>query len=616
LRVPTRADLLDVPDVLRPWSAQEPLSQLTLHADWDSVASMVESLRIHAFQWGTVPTWNFMFCGGRPELAVPFSWAWTWPSLFAYLLSPLPALLAVWALMTGVGLFAVGALLLRWTGSPLGAGVGAAVYVFSGYFAAHFNAGHPTFAFYHLVPAAMLCFEWGYAGALAGRRTVGASAAGAVVAFLFFTAGLPHALIHFYPALLLLVAVRLAFAGRQWGWRAALLAARAPLGAQVLGLWWAAYKLWPVMRWQLGSPRGDLVLEAYGPLQVLGNTLRFVPHYFAAETWLPWFVLPAWGYNAFVGPAPWLLAGVAVVTLLRSRGTAGAKPDRGSMAFALLLVGAGLLLALGNDSPWSPARGFRYLPLLGGVRAFNRYQILLVFGLAILAAHGVAWITGRVAAKRFGRALLGLVVLATVVPVLAQSALLVWNIAAQPRHGLLAAYPVSTRPEPPELMGTYHSWHALSGGTGHQWSVLERGYWIANCYANLSMPRLRRTPLITSSVPLSNPPPDRVVGLTRDTLTLAYAPGGARRVALNLPVLPTFRFNAPAETMPSGHVAFRTRDLPENRLSVTAAYSGPQAGAWTSLTGLLAGLAVAGRAWRRRRVDAARPLARPTGPAE
>ncbi len=59
------------------WTAEQSLSELTPFADWDPVAAMIASLRIHLFEFGTIPTWNYMFCGGRPELAQPFSWAYS-----------------------------------------------------------------------------------------------------------------------------------------------------------------------------------------------------------------------------------------------------------------------------------------------------------------------------------------------------------------------------------------------------------------------------------------------------------------------------------------------------------------------------------------------------------
>ena len=118
---------------LRPWTAEEGLSELTLGFDWDSTASMIAMLRVHLYEYGTVPTWNFGFCGGRPELAAPISWAYTWPSLIAYALPPNHAVLALWLLMTAVGFLATRAILLRWTRNGTAAVSGACVYAFSGY---------------------------------------------------------------------------------------------------------------------------------------------------------------------------------------------------------------------------------------------------------------------------------------------------------------------------------------------------------------------------------------------------------------------------------------------------------------------------------------------------
>ncbi len=75
----------------RPWTAEESLCDQTLFANWDGVASMIFSLRTYLIEHGTVPTWNFMFCGGHPELSVPFSWAYAWLSLFGYVLPPILA---------------------------------------------------------------------------------------------------------------------------------------------------------------------------------------------------------------------------------------------------------------------------------------------------------------------------------------------------------------------------------------------------------------------------------------------------------------------------------------------------------------------------------------------
>ena len=102
------------------------------------------------------------------------------------------------------------------------------------------------------------------------------------------------------------------------------------------------------------------------------------------------------------GALPWLLATIAVLVALYSRGTpraiaehqggtAATRADgHGSLIFGALLVVVGLALSIGNNNPLAPGTYFGNFPLLGGVRAFSRYQILIVFGLAILAARGVA----------------------------------------------------------------------------------------------------------------------------------------------------------------------------------------------------------------------------------
>jgi hypothetical protein len=72
----------------RAWTAREDLGELTLWYDWDPVAAMIASLRIYLFEHGAIPAWNFLICAGRPELGEPYSWGFTWPSLFAYALPP------------------------------------------------------------------------------------------------------------------------------------------------------------------------------------------------------------------------------------------------------------------------------------------------------------------------------------------------------------------------------------------------------------------------------------------------------------------------------------------------------------------------------------------------
>ena len=113
-----------MPQLASGWALNACLSGVTPHADWDVMASMIASLRVHLFEHHTIPVWNFMLCGGRPELAVPYSWAYTWPSLFAYALEPVQAIVVLWIVLSLVGLFSSKSLFQRWSGSRCGAWVG------------------------------------------------------------------------------------------------------------------------------------------------------------------------------------------------------------------------------------------------------------------------------------------------------------------------------------------------------------------------------------------------------------------------------------------------------------------------------------------------------------
>jgi hypothetical protein len=576
----------------RVWTLGEPLSELSLPFDWDSVASMIGSLRVYALEHGSIPVWNFTFCGGRPELAVPFSWAWTWPSLFAYLLPPNPAILAVWALLTAAGALATRALLLRWTGDSGAAALGALLYAGSGYFGAHFNVGHASFAFLHLVPVAMALFEAGLARRLRGepaRRAVFGCGLGA---FLFATAGLPHALLHFYPAFAALVVLRAVSAARAQGLARAARALRPLLVAHALGLGLAAYKLWPALRWQLDRPRPRAFSEAHGLLEVLADTLRFVPAG-GSLALQPWLELRAWEQHAFVGPGAWALAALA---LGLAAGRARPGPQAGVAAWAAALVATGVALALGNGHPASPARVFGALPLLDGVRAFGRYQVLTILGLATLAAQGFAALRALTASRPALRWLPAALFVATAGPVAAQAAGFVWNLSATRNEAILAWYGSPPRPDPPQLMGIARVPMARAG---HQTALLERGYWIANCYENLTLPGGALALPEGARVPLTDPAPTRLSSLGRDRLELELPRGGGGFVEIELRVPEGFETSAPAIRRGGPRIRVRRGDVAGDTLAIAAAYRGPREGALASAAAAIAalglGLRFAGR---------------------
>ncbi len=588
----------------RVWTAEEPLSDLTMFGDWDYMASMVSSLRIHLFEHGTIPTWNFLFCGGRPELAVPSSWAWTWPSLFAYTLPPNAALLTLWLSMTVIGILAMRSLLLRWVGSPFAAITGACLYALNGYFGRRFFAGHVSWAFFHLIPVLLLVYERAFEKEIAGPRRSGPPAALLAVSFLFFSAALPHGLFHAYPIFLLLVAFRLATAWREAGWRRSLGASATLLLVHVLGASLAAYKLWPAVRWQFGYPRQNVFLESYSLRQVIGNTLEFVTDF-------PPVFLQVWHRHlsivsdAYIGPGPWLAAGAALVAEAwwRRRGARREGPSGGPHApdpiargipwFGLVLVAAGLSLSLGNDHPWGPGSLFRHLPLLSGVRAMGRYQILTVFGVSVLVATGLA----RLCRLRGGNLPLGLapaLFLAICAPAAAQAFVLAWNVRATPNRQIERQYPVRLPHAPPEFVG------AQPGpmlATDHVTVLLSKGWWIANCMEDLTLPEPRVALYVGHRAPISSPPPEALARLTRDSLTLAYPRGLRGDVLVHLPTLPTFRYSPAPRAFILNRPVFRGEDVRGGELTIRGLYAGPREGALASLVALA--LTPVFFAWRR-----------------
>ncbi len=483
--------------------------------------------------------------------------------------------------MSAVGFAALRALLLRWTKSPLGAAVGAAVFVFSGCFAARFNAGHATYAFFHFVPLLMLWFDVALERALAGRPAWRDAAFGVPLTFAFMSGALPHALLHFYPAFALWAVWRIGAAVRAHGATRALAAVQTLLVSHALGIGLAAYKIWPIVRWQLDQPRTGVFRERYSLANVLENTLRFVPDYFDQAPQRPFFQLPNWGYNAFVGPLPWLVALLALVALGRRRAPERpAAVDPLVASYAAALVALGFWLAIGNANPAGLGSAFEHLPVLDAVRGFNRYQALIAFGVAILCAQGFAWLGAELRMIGAGRALLAL---GCVAPVLAQSALLVWNLPAVPRSAILARYarPTETAAEVPRQLVQVPFEIDQSG---EQATLLDAGYWIANCYSPVT-PARGAGPHgpVNARIPLSTPEPARARIAGRDQLVLDYPPGLTGDVRLHLRVPDGARLNVPFRRDPDSYdVVFRAEDLPAGVLELVASYPGPAAGARAS----------------------------------
>jgi hypothetical protein len=493
-----------------------------------------------------------------------------------------------------VGVVSLAALLYHWTGSRFAAATGSCIYAFAGYFAVVFVAGHVTFAFFHLVPLLMLLSERSFAAARSGRRQLGACALSTFAAFALFSGGLPHALFHFYPAAAALLLLRVGQTAYRSGLAPALRAG-APVAAHALGLWLAVYKLWPVMRWQMQWPREHVYRESRSLLALLDLAGGFVPGFLGTDL-LGGRDPFRLGASAYLGPLPWLLAAIPVLALVRrrstSRGPGARAPDRLLTTFGLALVLAGLALALGNANPWSPAAWFAHIPFLAGVRGFGRYEILSIFGVALLATQALASL-GRV------RVLLAALAAG---PLLLQAGLLAWRIPAVPNAALVAHYDLDPHPDPPEFVSVPFDLTGL-----HRTALLEEGYWISNCYENLSLPVPPVGGVVGTRLPLSSPPPASLETVGPDRLRLRFDAGYRGWIHLRLPVLDGFEFDAPVRRLRNGRASFRASDLDDHRLTIRAHYAGPREGLVASLLGSAAcAVFYGGWAVRRRRTTGPR----------
>ncbi len=584
------------------WRCSEPLAAAQGVGDWDYFGSMAATLRLHLWEHGTVPTWNFQLCGGRPELANPQSWAGAWPSLFAYALPPLPALLAAWVLMAVVGFWALRRLLRGWLGPGPAPTVGALLYVASGQFATKFQGGQASFAFLFLVPVLLLWFDRCYRPERVEAAGWKMLALGVLLGLVFFTGGLPVALFYLYPAVPLFLLLKAGLAAARVGWGSALRSLVAPLGAHLLGAWLAAYKLWPILAWQSDFPRQGVVPEANQLTHLLYGSALAVhgPYTEPLELFLPGAIWPASEYNAFVGPAPWLLAlGLAALLLVRRwrRQLPGAALLPTLYGWALVL--AGLWLALGNAHPFGLGRLLSFVPVVGSVRALVRYQALVVLGLAILAASGVAlaepWLR-----RRWGRAPAAVVLAGLVcLPPLAQTAVLVGTWRVVPLAAVRAVYPPAPSSGVPHLISQYSGFldgfDAYPEVMAHQQALLERGGWVANCYDVLSLQRLQ-LPRDTW-VPVAIPEPEAVRIVAHDAIELRLPVSQGSCMGLNLPPWDHYRLDPPAQRREDGALCFEG-GLPRT-LRVEAQLSSTRQGLLLSLAGLLASLCLVGAArWR------------------
>lgn len=300
----------------------------------------------------------------------------------------------------------------------------------------------------------------------------------------------------------------------------------------------------------------------------------------------------AFEYNYFIGAGAWLLAiGAAFALLMRGRPLRliehmSLDPLIGRVSLTLIVVGAAL--ALGDTHIVGPGQLLRAIPILEGIRALSRFQVLLVFGLVVLATAGFAMVIDYTTQGWRRRLAACALSLATLGPVLAQAGLLVWNLPALPHSLILDSYPVKKPGGAPLLVGAVRQ--RQNHRVGHELALLEAGHWVTNCRSDITdSDSVTMKPRAQS--PLTSPAPLRIANLEYNKISLAYSTGQTGFVRWNLAHPDSLEFNAPIEEG-RRRVRFDASHFDSAVLSATAVYPGPAQGARASLFGLAFGLIV------------------------
>ncbi len=496
------------------WGLPERLTEISWFRDWDYYIAAFSSLKKYWHDYGTVPVWNFHFCGGRPELANPQNWTLTWLHPLIYVFEPVHLILLLWLVMTIVGSWATAALLYRSIKHKPSSMLAGLVYALSGYFGAHFNQGVVTFSFMHLIPLLILI-----ADRRSDKPTIRNSIAMFSVSLAFFTSALPHGLFYFYPAFLLYLLVKMTANPLTTLSLRKLVLLTYP---HLFGLGVALYKLFPVIAWQRLFPREGVLQEALTPAAMVANLLRIDANYdnMLAKAFDDqfWFL---WEYNAFIGAVPIIAAVCGLSTAFRhhSRSTETVSKDLLLIRYGVLLIICGTLLSAGNTYWYTPGYWFKQLPLVGGIRVFGRFQILIIFGIVVLASIGCRDVLNKSA--RLNKywhssqaAVFAFVMALTILPLLFQTGLHISSIRGTPFQTLESFYqPSGAKILQLVLMdGNY----LQTGNTHHDYLLRQNGI-VANCYDPLKLQRppapfghVAGSSTVNRWLPLSSPPPDKV----------------------------------------------------------------------------------------------------------
>ncbi|NDE15917.1 hypothetical protein EBZ80_13395 [bacterium] len=535
------------PETQNIWTTAESWDNLTWLWDWDHMISPGRVLQKYLYEHHTIPFWNLYLCGGQFELQNPQSFTFTWPSILQYLMRPAAAIMCLWLLMTIAGTWATARLLLFAGTRNWIAWTCAVAFTFSGYFGAHFNQGHATFSFFHLIPLLCLALvhEWRHQYVSGRSRMVGPWLV--LCVFLLFSAPSIQALVYAFPAfLVLMTALFIPSSDKVSRLRDHAGFVTGVVTSCVLGVFMAGYKFMPVVFQALSRRRDDIFIESYGPSLLFRTMFTFVSR--PATMWSHYKfegrVFAWWEYAAFISPLVVLLALVAFFFAWQAKDFYSSLRRRILLAGVVLLV-MGCVLTLGNgfwlemthDGQSAGPLG----KLLQSVRVFPRFQFLSLFGATLCAGISLECLAHRMPA--IGEILKiplarSIIMILLAGPSLVQSALMVYEIEAVPDRFLQENLGISQQFNDAARSGVpllSHRVLKMPGILSAQDLAIRRGAIVDECYDQFFPVRpqyqLRSRELLR---PMTNPPVAALANITGHSFDLRIPASLDRNLILNM----------------------------------------------------------------------------------
>ncbi|MDD9934954.1 MAG: hypothetical protein OXT09_15190 [Myxococcales bacterium] len=353
------------------WPALRKLDA-TGFGDWQMVHHNWEAGRVALLRHGEWPLWDPYHCGGVTILGNPESQLYSPLFLLALPLGTTLAIklflvLHIAAALLGVYLWGR----LDYDLPRVPALAAAVTWALSGCFAWDGAGGHATFLPFAFAPWILMCFE-------RARESVAFLVATALLITLALFEGGTYP-VPYFAVLLGFEVLRRMVTGPE---RSSPLVAAAAIGALVALC--GAVRLIPIALSLGDTPRTVESTDALLPAELLEILTTREHGWF----WKPHpYVWPE--YGSYIG---WAAVGLGALGLLAALGRGRRHLIAGVLLFALLTAGN-----LGALYPWPL---LHQLPVFDSLRVPSRFAILLTLYVAILAAHGLAWLLARLPEHR------------------------------------------------------------------------------------------------------------------------------------------------------------------------------------------------------------------------